>query len=108
MIDRERIIDTLKKILSELNIDYFKIILFGSRAKGEGTEGSDWDFYIIINNISSEQERRKLWYHVYRMFHQYFPITPVDIVIKDRESYELEKTIINTLSYEVTVEGLEV
>ncbi|MCD4820033.1 MAG: nucleotidyltransferase domain-containing protein [Candidatus Cloacimonetes bacterium] len=55
-MDREKM---LKKIKSDISDDYptAKLILYGSRARGDFCKYSDWDFLIIFeNNVTNEQE----------------------------------------------------
>ena len=42
-------------------IDYEKIILFGSRARGDQRQDSDFDLMIIIKNDLSREEKMKLF-----------------------------------------------
>jgi len=37
-----------------------KIILFGSRARGDYKEDSDWDFLIIVNEELNRKEKRAI------------------------------------------------
>ncbi len=39
---------TIKKVLKDLGIEYLKIYLFGSRAKGSYNIESDWDYLIML------------------------------------------------------------
>ncbi|MCD4817153.1 MAG: nucleotidyltransferase domain-containing protein [Candidatus Cloacimonetes bacterium] len=49
----------LQKIKTNICKDYpdAKIILYGSRARGDYQKYSDWDFLIIINQAISEQQK---------------------------------------------------
>lgn len=108
MNGRERVIKGIKQILSELNIDYSKVIVFGSRA-GEGyKEGSDWDFLVILKRPVDTKTKYELWLKIYKRFHESFPFTSVDIILKDIGSFEEEKRVANTISNEVYQEGIEV
>jgi len=41
------------------------VVLFGSRARGEATEESDWDLLIIVEGLPrSPLDRRRLWLSV--------------------------------------------
>ena len=102
------VIEKLKKILEEIGVKYSNILLFGSRARSDFEEESDWDFLIIVEKKLEGKERMELWYKIYRRFHEYFPFISVDIILKDKQSFENEKKVANTISNEVYLEGIEV
>jgi len=101
-------VERLRSILDELEVPYDRILLFGSRARRDFREESDWDFLIILQKKLDFKEKKELWYEIYRRFHEYFSFASVDIILKDVESFEKEKTIANTISNEVYLEGIEV
>ena len=105
--DRE-IVAKLKNILEELDVAYSTILLFGSRAGKNVEEESDWDFMIIVKGNLDLKDKRELWHNIYRRFHEYFPFISVDIILKDEQSFEAEKSVANTISNEVYLEGIEV
>ncbi len=108
MTTGKEVVEKFKKILDELRIEYSKILLFGSRARSDFNEESDWDFLIILKKNVDWEEKKELWHKLYKKFHEYFPFVSVDIILKDVESFENEKTIVNTLSNEVYLEGVEI
>ncbi len=108
MNNKKEIIEGLKNILREIRVKYFDILLFGSRAREDFDEQSDWDFFIILAQDLKLKERKKLRYKIYREFHKYFPLIPVDIILKDKITFENEKNIANTISNEVYLEGIKV
>jgi len=57
MITFEReILGRFKSLLLK-RLSVYKIILFGSRARGESSEYSDMDVLVILNKIDSEADR---------------------------------------------------
>ncbi len=108
MNTEREVIAKLKSILEEIGVAYSNILLFGSRTGKDFEEESDWDFLIIIKKNIDLKEKRELWYKIYRRFHEYFPFIPVDIILKDEQSFEKEKRVANTISNEVYLEGIEV
>lgn len=105
---KREVVSTFKEILEEIGIEYSNILLFGSRARNDFGEESDWDFMVIIKDHIDLREKRGLWYKVYRRFHDHFPTIPVDIILKDEQSFESEKKVANTIANEVYLEGIEV
>ncbi|MFD2573690.1 nucleotidyltransferase domain-containing protein [Spirosoma soli] len=50
---------------SVLEIDpQAEVWLFGSRARGDAKEDSDWDFLVLTNNIVDRQFKYKVWEHL--------------------------------------------
>jgi predicted nucleotidyltransferase len=45
------VIEKLKTMLEEIGVAYSNILLFGSRARKDFEEESDWDFRIVINSL---------------------------------------------------------
>ncbi len=104
---KHEVLEKLKGILNELNIKYSKILLFGSRARGDFKDESDWDFLIVLKKPLDAKTRKKLWFDIYKRLHEFYPVISLDIVLKDAESFEEEKTVANTISNEVYLEGIE-
>jgi predicted nucleotidyltransferase len=107
MNDQKEILEKLKGILNEMNMKYSKILLFGSRARGDFREESDWDFLIVLKKHLDARAKKELWFDIYKKLHEFYPFISFDIVLKDAESFEDEKTIANTISNEVYLEGAE-
>lgn len=105
--NKEDILDRLKDILFDMNVEYSRILMFGSRARGDFNEDSDWDFMIIVKEPLDTKTRKELWFNIYKKMHIYFPFISFDIILKDAESFEEEKNIVNTISNEVYLEGVE-
>ncbi len=107
MDSKQEILDKLKRILADLNIKYSKILLFGSRARGDFRDESDWDFLVVLKKPLDVKTKKELWFHIYKRLHEFYPFISFDIILKDSESFEEEKTIVNTISNEVYLEGIE-
>ncbi|MHB1681140.1 MAG: nucleotidyltransferase family protein [bacterium] len=63
MENKEYILNTVKRIITEevekAGYKVESVYLFGSRARADYKEDSDWDFFVVINqNISFKDERR--------------------------------------------------
>ncbi|MBL8025854.1 MAG: nucleotidyltransferase domain-containing protein [Fibrobacteres bacterium] len=65
-----------------------RVILFGSRARGDAKTDSDWDFCVVINKLITFPEKNKIINLIHKKLahmHQ-----PMDIVIKTLEQMENE------------------
>lgn len=77
--------DPLKEIIKRIveEVDPDKIILFGSRVKGEGTEWSDYDICVLKSDRVKRNEIEK------RIYLKLFGIgVPVDIIVETMERFE--------------------
>ena len=53
---------TILEVAKEMNIQIDKIILFGSRARGDYREDSDWDILIVTKNEFQKKDLKwKFW-----------------------------------------------
>jgi predicted nucleotidyltransferase len=95
----------LKKVLRSLGIEIHHIILFGSRARGESTTRSDYDFLIVVKEGVDFQEKRSLIRLIRRRMAE--QLIPVDIFIKSKEEFEKGKEIVGTIVHAAAKDGVE-
>ncbi len=106
--DSTFIFQTLKSILTELNIHYSAVYLFGSRARGTANIDSDWDFIVVVNDALSDYDRRLLKAQVRMKFHDSLDASGIDIIIKSETTFSREKSQRNTISYDAAKYGVHV
>ena len=82
---KEIILNMAKKY----NIEVDKIILFGSRARGDYREDSDWDLLIVIKNKLNRKLLNTFWGELEKGL-VYLGIIP-EIIVVDRETFEKYK-----------------
>lgn len=51
----------VSKLREELGNDLVAVVLFGSRARGEAREGSDWDALVIARRLPGRTLERAIW-----------------------------------------------
>ena len=96
----------IEKALNYLGVKVEEIILFGSRARGDYKEHSDWDILVILDEDLDSIKKKKIWYSIYKRLHKKFPLSSFDIILKSKAAYEKEKEVVNTLANEVHREGI--
>ena len=79
------------------------IILFGSRARGDYKEGSDYDFLVAINRDISRDEKLDLTWHIQKRLAYYIAS---DIIIKYGNKLTKEKNDKGLISYYALKEGV--
>jgi HEPN domain-containing protein len=87
-------------------VDYFKpqrVILFGSRARGEATRDSDIDLLVIVDDDTPPEKL-----HWQDGFAAYRSKRDADIFPMRAEDFERERAIANTLAAEADADGIVV
>ncbi len=77
----KRIVDVIVEVL-----DPDRIILFGSRARGDYDEESDYDLLVLKEGVRPK-ERRRLQWEVRRSIRSRGIWAPLDIVVQSPERY---------------------
>ena len=80
------------------------VYLFGSRARGDFDEDSDYDLLVIVPD-DAPKERRSIHY---AFASKIGTGIPADIIPCTRTNYEASKDVVGTLSYKAKHEGVRV
>jgi len=92
------------KRLDELGIKAEKIILFGSRARGETAPGSDYDFLIITAENHSREEKLKISRAVRKALVEWY--IPSDLIIKSAGEAAAAQNRMGSVVREALREGI--
>ncbi|MEM0480874.1 MAG: nucleotidyltransferase domain-containing protein, partial [Candidatus Aenigmatarchaeota archaeon] len=86
MKELQKIKEIILNIAKEMNIEIDKIILFGSRARGDYREDSDYDLLIITKEKLEKEKKiefsKKIHLEILHLIH-----VPVDILIIDVRTF---------------------
>ena len=109
-VDRETLSLIRRVVLEEaekLGVAVERIILFGSRARGEAREDSDWDILIVVRGEIGWRARRRLWRSIYNRLR---PVLgrPIDLIIEPGPYYEMMRREKASFEAVITGEGLHV
>ncbi len=100
-------LEIAKQIITEeiekQGIEIVKIILFGSRARGNFSHDSDWDFYVIVNQETDFIKKRKLNAQIRKRLAE--EKIPNDIIIQSQSIVEKRKNDVGCLTYYALKEG---
>ena len=97
---RQTILDTAKRF----NIQVDKVILFGSRARGDYREDSDWDILVVTEEKLDRRKYLEFYSAVIKALHE--KKIKSDLIIVDKETFEKKKHIANTIVNEAFTEGI--
>jgi len=103
---KEIISKVINEILEKEGIEVKKIILFGSRARGNFKKDSDWDLMVVINKNLSFLEKRKIIAEMQRRLAKHK--IPNDIILKSEQQFDTMKNYVGCISYYASKEGLQV
>jgi predicted nucleotidyltransferase len=94
--------EIVKGLIREFNP--IRIFLFGSRARGDSNEGSDYDLLVIVADTkeSGIHLAQKAHRRVFRGIH-----APIDVVFFTEKKFEERKSVIGSLSETAIHEGKE-
>jgi len=92
------------KSLERRGISVKKIILFGSRARGDSSSSSDYDFLIITERTFSIEEKREIVAGIKEVLVNLY--IPSDIIIKSEEEVEYFKDKIGSVVRQALKEGI--
>jgi len=106
ILERDPILRRIVEVIVK-EIDPDKIILFGSRARGNYKEDSDYDILVLKEGVSS-REGRKLSGYLERKFldEGIFDVAGVDVVVEDNERFKDFSLYKYSLYYWVAKEGV--
>jgi len=82
------------------------IILFGSRARGDYREDSDWDLLIVVGGSPDRETIRRLQYRVYKSLSK--NRIYCDVIVVSEEYYVKYKNVVGTIVYYAHLEGKQV
>lgn len=103
---KEKIKKIINQVLEEKGINLERIILFGSRARGDFKENSDWDLLIIVSNELDLEDKRKISKEIRIRLAEIF--IPCDVLIKSVSEIEYYSNFIGTTTREALKEGIEI
>jgi predicted nucleotidyltransferase len=101
---KEKIKEIINKVFEEKGIKVEKIILFGSRARGDFREDSDCDLLIIVEEKLSRDKRVEISHLIRRKLADEF--IPSDVIIRSREEVEERQKVIGSVIKSAMEEGI--
>ena len=90
----------------EEGVEVKSIILFGSRARGDYREGSDWDLLVVVRGSPSREAIRRLQYRIYKSLSR--NRIYCDVVVVSEEYYHKYKDVVGTIAYYAHLEGKQI
>ena len=100
--------ETIKKavceVLAEKGVSVSSIILFGSRARGDADELSDWDLLVVTKEELSREDRRDLSHLLRKKLADM--LIPSDVIIRSEREVEARKKVPGSIVRNALKEGI--
>jgi predicted nucleotidyltransferase len=93
----------IQEVLKTNHLEAEKIILFGSRARGEQRKVSDWDILLVVKQDIDRKTKKDLFKEITEKLSHY--LIPCDVIIKSIKELEFYKDFYGTATYEALKEG---
>ena len=104
----QKIVEEIKRVILDAARDHEikvrKIILFGSRARGEARTDSDWDIMVVVDKSLTRSVYWKFYLAVKRRLAK--SRIPNDIVVVPKSLFERKRRIVGNIAYEAYSEGV--
>jgi len=90
----------------EKGVEVKGIILFGSRARDDYREDSDWDLLVVVGGSPSREAIRRLQYRIYKSLSK--NRIYCDVVVVSEEYYHKYRDVVGTIAYYAHIEGKQI
>ena len=94
----------IRDIFNGSHLDIEKILIFGSRARGDYRETSDWDFLVLSSSELPIPEKHRVITAIKRQLAKLS--IPNDIIIQSRQKFEAQKHSPGNISFVANLEGV--
>ncbi len=94
-------------VSKKYNVEIEKIILFGSRARGDFSEYSDYDILIVTKEKIEKEKLTKFECELHSLLVEFLNL-PVDLIIVDKEYYNENVKYKGFVYYWAEKEGVKI
>lgn len=101
-----RAVDVICSVAQQHGVEVVQIYLFGSRARGEATRESDWDFYVIADGQLDRWRQKVIVTEAKRVLAGLR--IPNDIILDSRRRFQRFRPYSGHLAHEVQKEGVRI
>ena len=105
MDTQQTAVRVIREVLGRHELGLERILLFGSRARGQARFDSDWDLYVLVDGDPPFHQRRQAVTEIRRELARLR--IPNDVIISSSQRFERLKHYPSHLGYEVALEGIQ-
>lgn len=103
---REFTVGVIRDEFAARGIEIHKIILFGSRTRGDARSESDWDFIVVSSGALEHKEKTEIWLSINRKLAE--RRIDADVLIKSETDFEKDKIDTGKVTYYAYKYGVSV
>jgi uncharacterized protein len=100
---RDFAVNVIRNEFAERGIVIQKIILFGSRARGDARKSSDWDFIVVGKDALEHQAKKDIWLSINRKLVEHY--IDADVLIERKMDFDKDKFDTGKMTYYAFKEG---
>ncbi|MCD5408792.1 nucleotidyltransferase domain-containing protein [Candidatus Bipolaricaulota bacterium] len=89
---------------TEMGLTLSRLYLFGSRARDEADERSDWDILVVVRDELGREERRELFVRISQQLAE--KRIPADIIIRTEAEFTKARTQVFSIEKIASEEGV--
>ena len=104
VVVREKIREVIIDTLEEYGLKPKKMILFGSRAREDYREDSDWDVLVVVDRKLTRKEKMSISSTIRKRLADIY--IDCDLILKSEEEVEFCKNLLGTVTREALREGV--
>ena len=102
----KQIANIIREFFEMQGVKITKLLLFGSHARGDFREDSDWDFLAVINKELDFNAKWEIIKQIKRALAK--QKIPNDIIVKSESQFNKMKTNVGSIVFYANKEGIEV
>lgn len=93
-------------VLHSMKVNVSRIVLFGSQARKDAHENSDWDLLIVVNGVLTKKDRKDIYCKVKRAL---VSLTiPTDVLIRSESEVKNTSKLPTSITTVALKEGIPI
>ena len=102
---RATIKKAVKEAAGEVGVEFSRLYLFGSRARGQADAKSDWDILVVVRGGLERRRQREIFVRISRRLAEVR--IPADIIIRSEVQFEKARRRVFSIEKVVAREGIQ-
>mgnify|MGYP000395050235 CR=1 FL=1 len=91
-------------VLHSMSVNVSRIVLFGSQARKDALENSDWDLLIVVNQVLTKKDRKDIYCKVKRELVTL--MIPTDVLIRSKAEVKSTSQLPRNITTVALKEGI--
>ncbi|MCK5848531.1 MAG: nucleotidyltransferase domain-containing protein [Caldisericia bacterium] len=104
MVQETEIRTIILNVLNSMSVNVSRIVLFGSQARQDANENSDWDLLIVVNQALTKKDRKDIYCRVKRALVSL--MIPTDVLIRSESEVKSTSQLPRNITTVALKEGI--